>query len=392
MPRGRPPGSKATVDRWDDGRFTVTIYYRADRHAYRIVSGWRGAVPAETSATREDEARAVADAIWRGYQRGDLIAPEPEPQTLKALSDKIAVRTDLRPKTLRSYLQVWSLFGRHVGLTRHPRRVYRMDVVDFLDTVEAGTYSPRSEPDSPNTLVTYHRTLRAGFNWAITKRWLDENPTDEIELEGDHHLGPYLPYDEWEPFLTQCSPAHEIRCTAVLEGGLRASEIAFARPEWLRGQVGRRAIYIGPDEVTGWRPKGMSRIVPLTDRFEEAIAKARAMWPGSRWLFSHEGLSALGNLSRETRDAVRLAGCTRTTFHGLRRSAGAHWLDCGLSLYEVSLLLGHRDISTTQRWYADLSDSALVAAIARVERARIDLAGRDDVPELGAQLYGLRRR
>lgn len=390
MPRGRPPGSANAVLRLDDGRFSVVVYYRADRASFRIVSGFRGAGQAETSASREDEARAVADTIWVSYQRGRITAPDPAPLTLRDLAEAIATRPKLSPKTLRSYHQVWALFSRHVGESRAPARVYRMDVVDFLDTVSAGTYSPKSGGDSSATVATYYRTLRAGFRWAMSKHWLADDPTTDIEIEHEHELGPWLPYSEWDAYLTECWPMHQVRSGFVLESGLRASEMAFARPEWIRGDVGRRGIWIGPDPVTGWKPKGKPRIVPLTDKAEWWLEQAAKIWPGSAWLFSAEGLSALGNLSRETRDAVERARVTKTNFHGLRRSAGAHWLDCGLSLYEVSRLLGHQDVKTTMRWYADISDTTLVAAIAKVERRREE--ARHEEAELGGRLYALRRR
>lgn len=396
MPRGRPPGSPNVVDRWDDGRFSVVIYARADRSGYRIVSGFRGDKSAETTASTEEGARAVADVIWTGYQRGDVVAPDPAPLTIAALGEAVAAHAE-RPKTQRSYRQVWGLFARHVGINRAPKAIYRLDVVDFLSTVEAGTYSPK-DTCSPQTLLTYHRTLKAGFNWAISKRWIAANPCHDIELDTTHVMGPWLPYSEWEPYLTQCWRVHQIRSGFVLETAMREAELCFARKAWLRGEVGRRGIYIGPDPITGFRPKGAPRVVPLTDKAEWWLQRAAEAWPKEQgeldWLFSADGLSATSNLARETREAVRLSGVTPTTFHGLRRSAGAHWLDCGLTIYEVSKLLGHKDVETTLRWYADVSDSTLVAAIAKVERVRredaANIANTEAPLMLGSSLWGRR--
>jgi len=59
-----------------------------------------------------------------------------------------------------------------------------------------------------------------------------------------------------------------------------------------------------------------------------------------------------------------------------------------MSLLEVSRLLGHRSITTTERWYAGMADSTLVSAIARVDRAReLDREGAE-VVALGARLWG----
>lgn len=393
MPRQR--GSDNVRDRYDDGTCQVVIYERTDRPGFRVVTRIIGARPVERSARTIDEARALADVVWRGYQRGDIKAPTREPVTIAELAE-IACELPPSQKSKASYRRVWNLFVRHVGATRSPRRVWRLDVVDFLDAVEDGRYrlpgraSAADEPTSAATLHSYFRTLRAGFRYALEQRWIVDCPTDEIEVETEYAMGTWMPYSEWDAYYTQCSQAHAIRSGVALEIGMRAGEIAAARPDWIRGEVGRRAIAIAPDPRTGFTTKwGTTRVVPLTAGAEIWIARAKAMWPGSPFLFSADGLSALGNLARETRNAVRLAGTTRITFHGLRRSAGAHWLDCGLSLFEVSRLLGHRSITTTERWYAGLSDSTLVGAIARVDAARADsLAADHDLVPLGTNLWG----
>ncbi|MDW7694026.1 tyrosine-type recombinase/integrase [Flammeovirgaceae bacterium SG7u.111] len=42
----------------------------------------------------------------------------------------------------------------------------------------------------------------------------------------------------------------------------------------------------------------------------------------------------------------------RLTTHVARKTAGMRWLDMGYSIESVSLMLGHKDIKTTQCWYA----------------------------------------
>lgn len=393
MPRLR--GSDNVRERYDDGICQVVVYERTDRPGFRVITRLVGARPAERAASTLDEARALAEVIWRGYQHGDIAAPPREPVTIAELRDRVCALPPSR-KAQASYRKVWDLFVRHIGPSRAPRRVWRLDVVGFLDAVDEGRYrlpgraSAEDEPTSAATLASYHRTLRAGFRWALKQRWIADCPTDEIEIESEHAMGTWMPYSEWETYLTQCSPAHAIRSGVALETGMRVGEIAAARPEWIRGEVGRRAIAVAPDPATGFTTKwGTTRVVPLTAAAEDWITRARAMWPESRYLFSSDGLSALGNLARETRRAVDLAGVTRVTFHGLRRSAGAHWIDCGLSLFEVSRLLGHRSITTTERWYAGISDSTLVGAISRVDAVRAHArAATGDVVPLGAAIFG----
>lgn len=370
MPGGRPRGSSNVRERFADAHFSVTVYERTSRPGFRVVARRVGGDQTERIGTTLDEALTIADGIWRSYQRGELGDVEPAPATLSELVQRLGPSG--------SAARVWSLFQRHVG-ERGVRRVWRLDVVGFLDATEDGRYrhqgraTAEEQPTSSATCLSYLRTLRAGFRFAQRKGWIDDDPTEEVTVEHEHELGAWMPRAEWEPYLTACAPAHAIRSGIALETGMREGEIAAARPHWLRGEVGRPGIFIGPDGT--WSPKwGSSRFVPLTAEAQVWVARARAMWPGSRYLFAgDDGLSALGNFARETRKAVLESGVTRVTFHGLRRSCGAHLLDLGLSLLEVSRILGHRTLLTTERWYAGVGDSTLVQAIAYVDARRAEL-------------------
>lgn len=363
--------------RLDDGRFRVTVFARKDHASFRIEAGFRGERPAARNTVDERTAIEAADAWWASYQAGAIDAPVARPTTLEGLRDALCDRPELAPATRRSYRSVWGLLVAQVGGHRPADKVYPSDLRRFFDRVEGETHD------------SYLRTLRAGFRFALKKKWIGVDPTEEFEFAGAHVLGPWLPYSEWPAYLAACPEAHEIRSGFVLETGLRAGELAAARWPWIHGDIGRRALKITHDEAIGWVPKhGTERAVPLTDRAEYWLERAAAKWGTTGFIFSASGLAATTNFPRETRAACAAARITSSDFHGLRRSAGAHWLECGVTLFEVSRLLGHRDITTTQRWYAALADSALVAAIAHVEQARGPAPERSAVVALGGSAKG----
>jgi integrase len=263
------------------------------------------------------------------------------------------------PATARhGYRQTWTQFGAFVD-QRAPNRISSVDVRAWLAAF------------SPATAARYLRELRAGFRHAIKSGWLRHDPTAEIRVEVRHELGPWLPFSEWGRYLDACTAAHRIRSGFVLETGLRAGELAAARWDWIHGQVGRRALRVASDGAFVTK-RDTARAVPLTAAAERWLDEARAMWGGDGFVFSRDGLSALGNLARETRAAVAASGCTHVDFHGLRRSAGAAWLEHGASLLEVSRLLGHSTVRVTERWYAGVSDRHLGDVMARVEAARLE--------------------
>jgi integrase len=64
----------------------------------------------------------------------------------------------------------------------------------------------------------------------------------------------------------------------------------------------------------------------------------------------------LSNLDRELRTACRREGITVVSPHDIRRTAGQWMIDLGAPLEIVSLFLRHREMATTQRWYAQVRD------------------------------------
>ena len=358
---------KPTLARWEraDARFRVTVFARTDHASFRVRHNYVGHPPITSAADTLDRAVQIAEGYWRAYETGVLEAPEVAPATFSELLEAVCERPKLAPKSRHGYRQTWTQFGRFVDM-RAPNRISQIDVRAFLAGFGA------------STAARYLRELRAGFRHAIKSGWLRHDPTNEIKVEARHDLGPWLPFSEWGVYLAACSRGHAIRSGFVLETGLRAGEIAAARWDWIHGQVGRRAIRIAGDGT--WSPKrGTTRAVPLTAEAERWLGEARARWGDVGFIFSSDGLSALGNLARETRAAVAASGCTHVDFHGLRRSAGAAWLEHGASLLEVSRLLGHSTVRVTERWYAGVSDRHLGDVMARVEAAR---AGVEAVPSI----------
>lgn len=354
-----PPRSK--LKRWerDDGKFRVVVFARSDSPTFRVESGRTGSRLASVAAADLDEAVALAEAIWLGYQRGAVDVGDAPPDTLEELAKRLCSDPRHRPKTQRSYAGVWRLFRGHLGDKRAPSRIYPLDVRSFLERHEGATFN------------TYLRTLRATLRVAVEKGWLAEDPTAGLKFKKELVSRKWLAPEEHDTFLLYCTEAHRIRAGFVLETGLREGELAAARWDWIHGQVGMRAIRIAEDPRSAFVPKwGKPRAVPLSSRAMELLEEAKKKWPGHEphdFIFSASGLSSLTNLAAETREACERAKCHRVTFHGLRHSFAVRLLERGVSLYHVSQMLGHRDYTTTARRYAGVTDTHLVAVMASLE-------------------------
>ena len=359
-----------------DGRFTVVAERRPERGDFRARAWFKGYRPTHESTQTEEGALHAARAIWEAYCRGDFGGrADAPPATVGELLDRVEEREDLSRATRGSYGRVVKLLVDHLGDERTLRTVNPNDVKRWLDSLTCSEISR----------ATYLRTIKAVFRWAGKQGWMERDPCKGNTIKVRHVMRPWLEHSEWEPFLEACSAGHRVRAVFVLETGLRAGELVHARWEWVQGSLGRRSIRVDHDPETGFRPKwGQARAVPLSKRAEETLESARELWPEGSFIFADRLLSH-PNFARANRGACAKAGVTRVDFHGLRRSAGARWLELGFDLLEVSRLLGHQSVTTTERWYAGISPGRLARRFDIVDAADEAMRSGEVLPFRGAR-------
>jgi site-specific recombinase XerD len=201
-------------------------------------------------------------------------------------------------------------------------------------------------------------SLRRYFDWAVRTKRLGADPTAGISVpSGPARLPRVLHQDELNTLLEKPPaataddpPAVRARDDAVLEvlygSGLRVSELCgLDLPD----------LDLPRTRATVWGKGGKQRVVPLS---EPAVAALQA-WIGLRTELagdaSPEGalfLNRRGNrLSpRDVRRLLDRRAASPTHPHALRHTFATHLLDGGADLRAVQELLGHADLSTTQRY------------------------------------------
>ncbi len=338
-------------------RWTVDAYYR----------GHRAATGTCCHFGRQEDAELCAARLWGDYVVGVHTAPDAPPRTLSALLDRFCAREtgkrgrELSDKTPRSYRsQIGSLL-RVAGAECPIGHLTKGHVLAAMNEPHQRKTTPDGSP-VPKSPVTKERVLvavQAMVAFAIKKGWLANDITAEIEYTaGDTEMRPYLQPEEIEAYLAACPPAHRIRSGLILETGLRAGEASHLRWAWIQQSANRPALRVPKfDPVTGFKAKGKRvRVIPLSARAQVFLAEAAERW-GTEGFVLHDQAKApdSSNWCDDTHTGCRRGGVTDTDTHGLRRTAGALWLFADLDIYQVSRLLGHQSVVTTEKSYAGIA-------------------------------------
>jgi len=151
------------------------------------------------------------------------------------------------------------------------------------------------------------------------------------------------------PALADKDPAVYVAHLLFSRLGLRNIEIVNARSHWISdGSIG---IINRPEE--DFFPKGCEGWVPIA---RDVLAEIMKYQP-----LTSDGYLVPGRNQTERHEAVYrrhsklvsqwIKGRAKTSYE-LRRYAGSRLLDMGATIFEVRDFLRHRDVQTTQQWYA----------------------------------------
>jgi hypothetical protein len=151
------------------------------------------------------------------------------------------------------------------------------------------------------------------------------------------------------PVLAKIDPGAYVAHLLFSRLGLRNIEIVNARVHWISdGSIG---IVNRPEE--DFFPKGCEGWVPVAPDVLKEILRFQPLCtdgylvPGANRTERHHAV-----YRRHSKWVSQwIKGRTKTSYE-LRRYAGSRLLDMGASIFEIRDFLRHRDVQTTQMWYA----------------------------------------
>jgi len=233
-----------------------------------------------------------------------------------------------------------------------------MDELKKQDVI--GLISKMLETYAPGTVNRVVILLRYIYNLAI--RWetagISKNPTAGIPLLEENN--------QKERYLT---PEEARKLVAALKGS-ENKMLQFIIPMLILTGARKMEVQKARWEDINWEQRiwripltksGKARHVPISDgalMILESIPRIE----GCPWIFPNPKTQKPYNSYYNSWNTVRKSvGLSDVRIHDLRHSFASFLVNSGRSLYEVQRILGHTQISTTQR-YAHLSQDSLLTA------------------------------
>jgi len=230
----------------------------------------------------------------------------------------------------------------------HIHEVTKEDLESFLAKMTKGGYTPKSISRKLNSTRTFYRFLKVNEYITDDPSLLVAHP--RYQLAAPRILTPT------EYRALRDAARSDARMSAVIElllqTGIRIGELANLK----LSDIQKEGLHIEPAE------KHAERIVPLNKRGQEALNNYLKIRPKteSKHLFITK--SGKPFLIRNIRTAIeryfRLAEIKNAKINDLRHTFVAHHLKHGVSLVLISKVLGHKRLSTTERYLEYVKERA----------------------------------
>ncbi len=189
--------------------------------------------------------------------------------------------------------------------------------------------------------------LSSCFNWAISQKYLLSNPCVSIKrFKMPQKLPTYFTKEEFSLLVNQIQ---EVDIKDIIEfavnTGLRQMEILSL--EWSQVNIQERMIIL--DNRTHITKSKKIRTIPLNDNSLAVLNKRNGIKIGQK-VFTINGreITPCQLLRKFRYYIIKSELNNKLNFHSLRHTFASWLVQAGVSIYQVSKLLGHSDIKTTE--------------------------------------------
>jgi integrase len=256
-----------------------------------------------------------------------------------------------RPKTTKEYKSIFNDFANSIN---NP-------VLSDITTQIIEEYLRHKTKTSLFTAQKHLAYLRSAFNKAVSDKYINSNPFAKID---NFRLPQQQPkfFDQHSYHLLMENIQHnDMRdiVTFAANTGLRQMEIL--KMKWSQINLVDRQVIL--DNYSSLTKSKKVRAVPLNSLSMEVLNRRREKC-SVEYVFTYDGKLVDPNKFRKRfKKIVRKAELNdKLNFHSLRHSTASWLVQKGIPIYQVSKILGHSDVKTTQI-YANLRTDDLREAM-----------------------------
>lgn len=225
---------------------------------------------------------------------------------------------------------------------------------DIIDTVH------QCWPNrSPNTRQRYLGYLRTMFRFGVVHEITESNPLSKWKKTKERRREMRLTVEDLGQILKHSPPHLAWIIEVEWELGARPGPTELFALQWRDVDWFNRAIH-----VRGTKTEEASRVIPLTDKF---LARLREKREGAQtdFIIEFNGKPIKNNVLKSLRTACESAKIPYPVrLYDIRHLFASTMLAGGADLAAVSRLLGHADITTTQKHYYHLLKGEMARATA----------------------------
>lgn len=208
----------------------------------------------------------------------------------------------------------------------------------------------RGEGAAGGTINREFAMLSKAFSLAWKRwEWCKENPCSKVQKELENNrIDRWLTPKEEERLMFHSQGYLDGQLPEIiilaLHTAMRQGEILNLR--WQDVDLFRKVIIVS--KTKNKEPK----TIPMTDTLYELLKDKSKVVSMSGFIFVSRSGTKIdpSKLQMKFRKTLKMAEIERFRFHDLRHTAATRMVQAGVDLYTVSKILGHRDLSTTQRY------------------------------------------
>ncbi|WP_420587973.1 tyrosine-type recombinase/integrase [Marivita sp.] len=357
--------------------FTLDYRINGRQRRYKL-----GAWPEWTTTAARERAKEIRRQIDEGIDPLSVRASEREAPKVSDMIDRYIEEhlPRLAPRNASDQISMLRKMVEPEWGNRLVTEITKQDVERFLNKVAEGR--PRPSKLKPNnrarklqgwkpTPIRANRVgqlLRKMFNLAISWEWREDNPAAGFRMRIENSRERFLSPEELSRLAAALDHAEDQRAAGIIRmcmlTGARVGEVRTARFEHFNLDYGSWA---KPAATT--KQRKVHRI-PISEDVATIVRQRKLVVPkGSPWLFPGDTPGQpVQEIRRFWRNMQREAEIPDVRIHDLRHTFASLLVSGGASLEMVGRLLGHSQMSTTQR-YAHFTDSPLRAGVDAVAQA-----------------------